>query len=85
MFDEAIFLTSAVGEHTAYCLWKDRVYLGVNERFVYWSCQCMTLSPCEDSPSFVPARHGRILGDHPLELLLSLTESIIFSEASCNT
>jgi hypothetical protein len=59
MFDEAVHLTSVAGEHTAYCLREHRVYLGVNERFVYWSCQSVTLSPCEDSWGFVLARHGR--------------------------
>jgi hypothetical protein len=82
MFDEAVFLTSVAGEHTAHCLQEHRVYLGVNERFVYWSCQSVTLSPCEDSWGFVLARHSRILDDLPA---LSLTEPIISSEASCNT
>jgi hypothetical protein len=68
------------------CLRKSRVYLGVNERSVCPSCQSTTLSPREDSRSFVSTRRGgRSPGDHPLQLSVSLTETIISSEASCNT
>jgi len=60
VFNEAVLLTSLVAEHSVYCLTRKPSskyhYLGINERFVSWSCECTTLSPLEDSPSIVTAR-----------------------------